>query len=182
MAEPSADDIDAATAAVVRYCGWPVLYTEDAEVTLDGPGCPLLVLPTLHLVEITAITENGVDVDLDYVKWSKDGRVRKSRTYPLDSSWFWNYETSGGGSGYGWWWTGEFQGITVTMTHGYEECPDFEKAVTMVAESMAASGLRDDPAMTLKQVDDVRYGWSEKEVESIVGAHLLAPYRLEKQP
>jgi hypothetical protein len=173
MSEPTSDDTDAATAAVRRYCGWHVAPAEVETVTLDGPGSPLLVLPTLHVVSISSIVENDVAVPMDFVKWSVDGRVRKTRNYPLDSSWF-------GAAPWGWW-TGEFQGITVTMNHGYDDAPDFDKAVQMVAESMSASALRDDPSMTLKQVDDVRYGWSDSDVERIVGAHLLNPFRLEKQ-
>ena len=175
MAEPTAADTAAARKAVERYCGWHVApVAEDQTIILDGPGSPLLVLPTLNVVDITAVTEDGVSIDPSYLTWSKDGRVRK-RTI----AW---WETTGQLHGY--FWTNTFQGIAVTLTHGYEseDVPDFEKAVQMVAESMAASGLRDDQSMVMKQVDDVRYQWSSDDVERIVGAHLLAPYRLEKTP
>lgn len=175
MAEPTAAEVEAAEAAVRFYCGWHVAPVETTTVTLDGPGSRVLILPTLKLVEVTSIVEDEVEVDLDFVKWSVDGRVRKTRWSPLDEAWF--------GPRWGpYWWTGEFQGITATFRHGFSDAPDFDKAVTMVAESIAASGLRDDQSMTMKQVDDVRYQWRDSGVESIVGTHLLAPYRLEKTP
>lgn len=172
MAEPTADDTAAALAAVRRYCGWHVAPEQSETVVVDGPGSPLLMLPTLHIVDLTTVTEDGVLIDTDYLTWSQDGRVRKRQI-----AW---WETTGQLHGY--FWTSAYQGVVVTMTHGYAEAPDFDKAVSMVAESFAASGLRDDQSMTMKQVDDVRYQWSSDDVERIVGAHLLAPYRLEKTP
>lgn len=152
---------DAALAVAQRYCGWPVQLVTNDDVVLDGPGGKTLSLPTLHLVELTAVTEDGVALDLADLRWSKLGLVRKR--------------------GFGWWSCG-LGAIEVTMTHGYTDAPDFDYAVEQIAAAMVAAGLRDDPALLGKRVDDVEYNWSvtllqQTGVSPAVEA-LLAPYRI----
>lgn len=105
----------AALAAARRYCGWHVTPVLTAQaVTLDGPGSPLLVLPTLHLTAVTELSENGVDLDVDTaIRWSTRGLVRK---------------TNRG------WWSGEFGAITAKITHGYEAAVDWQAAVLSLCD------------------------------------------------
>lgn len=103
----------AALAEVRRWCGWHVSPAVGSEITLDGPGGPLLRLPTKLVVELTGIVEDGADIDLDTVQLSRTGLVRKN---------------SGAN------WTTALGGIVVTMTHGFDEAPDFEAAVLSVAD------------------------------------------------
>lgn len=99
-----------------RYCGWHVTpVIEDDVVTVDGPGGPLLVLPTLRLIELTALTEDGIDADLDQIAVSARGLVRKRHGY------------TGGRTG--WYWSEQFGGIEATMTHGFAEAPEWQSAI-----------------------------------------------------
>jgi hypothetical protein len=148
----------AAYAAARRYCGWPVTLTEDDVVTVDGSGGRVLSLPTMYLVELTALSEDGMAWDVDDLHWTRSGLVRKRGYAPLR-------------------WTSDFQGVEATITHGYASAPDFEQAVLMIAASMAGTA-REDADLIEKQVDDVRYRWTDRMVESVAGRHLLAPYRI----
>ena len=50
----------AATVAEVRaYCGWHIAPVVTETLTLDGPGGHLLVLPTLRLVDLLSVTNEG---------------------------------------------------------------------------------------------------------------------------
>ncbi|WP_292980960.1 hypothetical protein [Mycobacterium sp.] len=115
MTAPTPQDV--ARSAARRFCGWHVTpVREDDEVTIDGPGSGLLVLPTLRLGELTGVVEDGVALDVGtdlYV--SARGLVRKRS---------------------GACWSRHYGAITVTMTHGFaaEEALDFEAAVLSYAE------------------------------------------------
>lgn len=102
----SADDQDvkdllAAVLADARaFCGrWHVTPVRRTSITLDGPGSPLLVLPTLRMIDLVSVTEDGVTLDVSTLAWSGRGMVRKK---------------SGGC------WSGEFSSITVEFEHGFD--------------------------------------------------------------
>ncbi len=114
--------LDAALAAARGYCGWHVTPVDTgAQVTVDGTGGALLALPTLALSAVTAVVEDGVELDVDTLEWSLRGLVRKP---------------------HGQLWTTRFSGITATITHGYASAPDFESAVLSAIErgAFAAGG------------------------------------------
>src|SRR5690606_21826214 len=69
--------IDGATAAIRRYCGWHVAPVVTEEVILDGPGGRLLSFPTLRLVSIGALSEDGEAAVVADLEWSELGNVRK---------------------------------------------------------------------------------------------------------
>lgn len=99
----------AALAVARRYCGWHVTpERQDTDVTLDGPGGHMLVLPTLRLKSIDALAENDSVIDVADLRVSARGLVRKK---------------SGG------FWSCEFGALVITMTHGFDEAPDFNAAV-----------------------------------------------------
>lgn len=155
----SSTDIARATAAARNYCGWHVTpVASDEEIVLDGPGGRLLVLPTLNLTELTAISEDGVALDLADLTWSTRGLVAKR-----DGSY----------------WTGQFGGIAVTFSHGYASAPDFDHAVDVMAETIASQ--RDDAALIRKRVDDVEYQWATGSDPLAGTAALLSKYRLERR-
>ncbi|AIT14516.1 head-to-tail adaptor [Mycobacterium phage Carcharodon] len=156
-------DIEAARAAVRAYCGWHVTPVNTDEVlTLDGPGGPVLFIPTLRLLSLAEVVEDGVSVDVSTVRAAADGRVRKRD---------------------GTWWTDEYGSITVKVTHGYDEVPNFDRAVEALAASFAGA-RRNDPTLVEKQVDDVRYRWdmSSGVVAAVCASYGLDMYRLELQP
>lgn len=108
-----------------RYCGWPVTPVRTETITLDGPGGKLLRLPTLRLVELVYVVEDG-DVEYDpdtdlYV--SPLGLVSKR----------------GGGN-----WSRHYGAIEVRMTHGFDGAPDFDGAVLSAIDraSLAPVGGR----------------------------------------
>lgn len=110
--------LDAALAAARRYCGWHVTpLLSDAEVTIDGPGHRVLVLPTLELVELSAMAEDGEELDLSDLTWSRRGLVAKRS---------------------GAHWSTLFGGIAVTMSHGFASAPDFESVVLSAVERMSS--------------------------------------------
>ena len=145
-------------ARVRRWCGWSVtpVVTGDV-VTLDGPGSRLLVLPTLKLGALTAVTEDGTTVDVGDLQWSARGLVRKSS----------------GAS-----WSADYGSIVVTMTHGFDAAPDFDVAVLSVIDrmSLAPSGGR--------PVSVGPFRWSEEDrpdggAFTATERALLEQYRLE---
>lgn len=152
----------AALSAARRWCGWRVTPPEIETVTLDGPGGHSLSLPSLHIVELIEVIENGQTVDISTLRVSEHtGRATK---------------TSGR-------WTNAIAGITVTMRHGLTTAPDFDLAVEQTASAMRAAGSRPDHAMTSKRVDDVQYDWSVALLQqSPVATALLAPYRILLSP
>lgn len=87
-------------ADVRAFCGWHVAPVLTSCLTLDGPGSPLLVLPTLRMINLVSVTEDDVALDVSTLAWSSRGLVRKK---------------SGGG------WSGQFSSITVVFEHGVDE-------------------------------------------------------------
>lgn len=163
MTQPSSQD--AARSAARRFCGWHVTPVREDDVqTLDGPGSPLLVLPTLRLIELTSVVENGVTLDVATDLFvSARGLVRKRS---------------------GAWWSAEYGSIVVTMTHGFDEDPesvlsaaDFNAAVASYAER--SSGDR------FKAVGPFQYeseAMAAGSAFSVVERSLLEQYRLESAP
>lgn len=107
--------------AARRYCGWHVTPVREDVLILDGPGGRLLRLPTLRLIELTEVTENGVTVDVDDLYVSPLGMVTKKS---------------------GACWSRHLGAITVTMTHGFDNAPDFDGAVLSCIDraSLAPTG------------------------------------------
>lgn len=104
-----------AEALVRAYCGWHVWPGRQETLQLDGPGGHALMLPSLHVVSIDQLTELGTDlVDGTDFTWSVSGFLHR-----IGQSWSWDY---GYGGSWGWW-TCQLRGITVQLTHGYDEMP-----------------------------------------------------------
>lgn len=127
MADPSitppagvdADQWGQALAAARRYCGWHVTPVTTQTFTVDGPGGPLLILPTLNLTEVTEVIEDGAPVsDID---WSAAGMLRKR-------------------SGYSW--TNRYRGIVATVMHGYESAEDFESVVKAMVDRLSIGAIQ----------------------------------------
>lgn len=104
---------DAACRAVRTYCGWHVAPSVTQTLVLDGPGGSLLMLPSLLVTDVAEVKNAGTVVADP--EWSAAGMVRAHR------------------------WTTRFRGVEVTLTHGYEECPEDVLAVlTHMAEQSKA--------------------------------------------
>lgn len=135
--------IDTALVAARRYCGWPVspVVTDDA-VTVDGSGCQVQSLPTLNLVSVSEIDEDGTVHTAADLRVSRLGLVRKR---------------SGAR------WTSAYGAVTVTMTHGFTEAEaaDWRRAVIDLVDSRSQSSTRESSDMKRKRIDDVEYEWFE---------------------
>jgi hypothetical protein len=136
--------LDAALAAARRYCGWSVSPVVTVTgLTLDGPGGRALSLPTLNLLDVTAVTEDGITVDVANLRWSRQrGTLYKH--------------------GFGCW-TTHAGGIVITFRHGFTEAEaaDWRRAIVRLVDVMSTelTGEREDPQLSRKKVDDVEYEW-----------------------
>lgn len=136
MPEPSIDDVETFTqgrllvddplttmlllqalAAVRRYCGWHVVGSVTETITIDGPGDRVLVMPTRHVTAIATIIEDASAVDVSSVTWSARGEVIKHVRREC--------------------WTSTYRGIAVTLTHGYDDAPNFNAAVLSTVDRLA---------------------------------------------
>ncbi len=125
-----------AYAAVRRYCGWHVTPVKTGDViTLDGPDSVLLPLPTMRLVTLISVVEDGVTLNLADLTPSATGRLLVKKAAPRC-------------------WSANFRSIVVTMTHGFDSAPDFDQAVLEAVDSIA---LKIGGVGTLRRdrVDDV---------------------------
>jgi hypothetical protein len=114
---PTGVDADAwaATVAEVRaFCGWHIAPEVTETITRDGSGGPVIVLPTLRLVDLVSITNDGTE--LVDPEWSASGMVYAGT---------WSR------------WTPKFRGVVAEITHGFEEWP--AELLSVMAE-MAGGG------------------------------------------
>lgn len=123
-----------ASEAIRRYCGWHVFPVVTDDVVLDGPGGSLLVLPTLHVTEITALSNGDTVEDVAELEWSARGMVRKRCGF----------------------WTDRFRGVAVTFTHGYEDVPDLKQIVQQVVANALASPM----GATREQAGQTSVSWA----------------------
>jgi hypothetical protein len=117
------DLLDAASSMIRRYCGWHVAPVVTEELVVDGRGGATVMLPTLRLLNLLALSEvTSSTVITVYppteVEWSRDGYLRKR------------------GCGH---WTDYLQGITAEVEHGFADYGDLTVMVlTMVARAKAS--------------------------------------------
>lgn len=144
--------LSAALGAARREAGWHVSPVHTDTVTLTSRRRHILELPTLRVVELTAVTEAGEPVDVHAVNCSAGrppgglgGQVTLRK--PRYMCWRGN--------------------VTVTMDHGYteDEAADWRHAVLTIVDQMstlpvAATTGRSDADLTSKGIDDVSYGWN----------------------
>lgn len=158
-----------ALAAARKYCGWHVTPVKTGDVVkVDGPGRPVLMLPTLKLVALTAVTEDGISLNIADLDVSAIGQVRKKSA--LTSIWPLRH-----------WWSSNYGAIIVTMTHGFADVPDWNMAVLSMVDQMSLSiGGGGSGNLIDKTVDDVTLRWSNKAPVTALGeaTHLLDKYRL----
>lgn len=97
--------------AVRDHCEWHVTPVKRETLVVDGTGGPILQLPTLRLVEVYEVRENGEVLDPSAVQWSADGSLRKS-------------------SGR---WSDRWRGIEVDVEHGYASVDGLDGLVLRAA-------------------------------------------------
>lgn len=161
-----------AYSAVRKYCGWHVSPELATVTTLDGPGHTLLALPTLKLVTLTSVVEDGVTLTVGNLTPSASGRLLVKRVAPYL-------------------WSANYRSIVVTMTHGFASAPDFDQAVlSLISEmaSMATASVGQVGSVKRNKVDDTEREWfasaaAEEAFAATIGSMsgLLEQYRLIPQ-
>lgn len=150
-----------ALASARTFCGWHVTPERKETVTLDGHGGYKLLLPTMRVVDLISVTEDGVELDVDNVVWAARGVLVKQRTGSTDL-----VDLR---------WTQGFQAVTVEMVHGYVDAPDWRYGVLSMVDRMALDGGLDSNLVE-KTVADVTYRWAPR--LSLLEESLFGRYRL----
>lgn len=65
-----------------RYCEWHIAPTWSETLTLNCDGGRLLVLPTLHLTDVTAVRDRKRGVALTGWEYSVEGLIEWDRCFP----------------------------------------------------------------------------------------------------
>lgn len=170
--------LDAALRVVRREMGWHVSPVKTGHVvTIDGPDSRILNLPTRKLVTLTSVVEDGTTLSPSTLRWSAGG-LPEENPRPVSVR-----KRSNG------FWSGNYQGVVVTMTHGYteSEAADWRQAIMTMVDQMSqvpiGAGGISDGALRSKRVDDVTYGFDNSYVfmaENVLFSveHILCGYRL----
>jgi hypothetical protein len=145
--------LDAALARVRGHCYWHVSPVRTDTLTVRGGGFSDITLPTLNVVEVISITEDGYALDLDSVTIWRNTLTKKS---------------------------GCWRGIVdVTLEHGYTaaEAADWRAVVLEIAaqDALNAGEYGSGPVVHF-EVDDVVTKWQGGTFEDLYGAR-LRPYR-----
>ncbi|MFF7683166.1 hypothetical protein ACFZA2_10425 [Microbacterium sp. NPDC007973] len=111
--------LKAAHGAVRRFCGWHVAPIIDETMILDGSGGRDIFLPSLRVVDLLTVTNDGQNVTAS-VDTSRAGILRL---------------TTGT-------WTDRLGRVTVTLRHGYDldEVPEVAAVIAGVAKRGPNSG------------------------------------------
>jgi hypothetical protein len=127
LAATEADRLLQAEAAVRAYCGWHIAPARtEVELTLDGSGSTVLLLPTLKLTDLLSVTEEEEPVDLTDVEWTEAGCLRR--------------ETP---------WTCKLRGVIVTIDHGHAAAPP---EVTAVVQAIAQRAINNPGSLLSKTI------------------------------
>ena len=113
---PATRALNAAEAAVRRYCGWHIAPVITQELVLDSPGVRTVFLPSLKVLNITEFSVCGVTQNVDALEWSENGFVRSPRVFP-----------------------DRLRGISVTFEHGFESVHEVAQIVQAIADRDLAS-------------------------------------------
>lgn len=108
---PFVTGTEAGSAVIRGYCRWHIWPAVTETLILDGPGTTTLLLPTLALTAVTAVTET---------RWGR-GQTAVTLTPATDLDWsaagvLWHVDRKC--------WTSKPRGISVSIVHGYADVPD----------------------------------------------------------
>ncbi len=111
--------------AVVRsYCGWHIAPARTEDITVDGEGGTVQVLPSLHVTEVTAVVDDDATVDADDYT---------TRTYGVLERHYGNWGQ---------------RKIVVSLTHGYTEAP---AEVAGIVQSVAQRAVQNPGSLVRTQ-------------------------------
>ena len=97
---------------------WHIAPSVTETLTLDCDGGTRVVLPTLHLTDVTAVRDLSGDspVDITDFRWSRAGILYRGCGWPCG-----------------------FQSLEVDIVHGYDTCPP--ELLPAIANAAQASGV-----------------------------------------
>lgn len=150
-AGPATLAVALASGAITSHCGWSIA-AETTTWTVDAQGGPLLALPTLRLTAVTAVTVNGVALNLaatDAPTFTRRGQLHWPLGWPRDAR------------------------VDVAATHGFSPVPDVVRLVTLSLATRILNNPDDAVAVTVSSVSR-RYDKPLSELDS----RLLDPFRL----
>lgn len=128
--------LDQASAAVRSYCGWHIAPVEtDQTITVDGHGGSRLRLPTGKLIDVAEVRNDDALIPADQLWWSTFGWIERDPGC----------------------WTTKPNGVTATITHGYDTVPD---DIVEVVVSVAARAAASPTGATREQAGSVSFTWS----------------------
>lgn len=109
--------LEQAEGLVRSFCGWHIAASRTETITVRGRGRPTLLLPSLYVTAVTAVTDDGTLLvhDEDYT-WSEAGVITHAASFGT-----------------------EF--VEVTFTHGYDVPPP---EVTGIVQAIAQRAV-DNP-------------------------------------
>lgn len=145
------------------FCGWHVTGVRQVQgLPRNGTGGRLLPLPTLLLLELASVTENGVALDVTSIVESADAPGHL-------------YKKSRGT------WAKGYSNIVVDFTHGFAAADDFNAAVLSFVDrsSFAAEGGRPNRVGPFQYPAEAMAAGS---AFTVAERSLLEQYRLESAP
>lgn len=135
--------IDAATAAVRRYCGWHITPTRTETLTLTSDGSSTLMLPSLCVFDVAAVTYGETLLAPDDYAWTPYGVIALSRSLLYGCAPLWTTVLP--------------QTVSVTLTHGFAAAPDVEGVIL----SMVARAQVSPSGVIRSQVGQVGFTYSQ---------------------
>lgn len=128
--------LEVATALVVAYCRWHIYPVITETITIDGSGRPIQPLPSLRVIDIQDVVNDGWVVDMKCVHWSRSGWMERSPvpgyyTYTGDAmdvfgDFIYRH------------WSAKPQSVTLTITHGYTVLPAEVKNTVLAIAARAS--------------------------------------------
>ncbi|PZE89945.1 hypothetical protein [Curtobacterium sp. MCBD17_008] len=156
--------LDVATRMIRDHCGWFVGPVTTETLYLDGPGSRLLVLPTLRVVEVLAVRQDGVALPADAFRVSRGSGMLRT-TSPLSE---------------------QFGALEVDLRHGYDDVPEPIVDLTL---QMAARALGSPLGVVREQSLVANITWSTTAAGVAGGTVImehelaaLAPYTIGTLP
>lgn len=134
--------IDAATAAVRRYCGWHIAPSRSETLTFRSDGSLTQILPTLRVTSIESVTYDGLLLDPTSYQWDPWGVLSYAPSTLWPSYW------------------GSYRApapLVVTLTHGFDSVPDVAAVITSIVARAQAS----PDGITRSQVGQVSQTYSQ---------------------
>lgn len=152
----------AATAAMRSYCRWHVAPEVTEVLTVDVES-DVILLPSLHVTEVSSVTVDGDVLDADRYEWSTAGVVKaRGRCFPRG-----------------------FRKAQVKLTHGYAEAPE----VAAIVMAAAARSAENPSGISRTQVGQISETYSQAGRDPAVGGvfnalelAVLDRYRLPSRP